>query len=507
MKKTKRISPLIYTFITLVAVPGFCGPWTAWTESPSDPIYNPIPMTDGEDYFPYVVYGDGKFDGNGDAFFYKMWHQGSNPSGSIALSYSNDGVNWTLKGETNLSPAYHPVVLYDKNRFGGGSYPYKMWFWTGTVGLTPDVIQYAFSTDGITWTTPQPITQDAMSPIVTGVSPGYFYHLYGPGFVMYNPSATSVAGQPYTFPYVMFFDTSSEGFGPGSSVEQIGLAYSSDGIAWTRFGTDPILIPSGNGTDWDATHFYRPSIVVSGGVYHLYYSGSNQAIDPLTTVVYAHGIGHAASLDGITWLKDSSPIFIYSDGISWRNSRTYTPFVLLDPFCNSNTPSATAKMWFTGGTGTTTGENQGIGYATLPCPNGCTVCPICPDCDNDDCDGGKADRGGDFGIGLVPLVPPLLPISPSPAVDSIGIDANSAKPSLPTVNSPSSAEVETTPVNDTSDQEKNSVSAQTGSEPKEYGGACSTIAGANQNSNSLSLILFVFMIGLKVFRSRRTEED
>lgn len=367
MKHNFATKMLFSIFVFTCAVPVLSSIWTAWTESPSDPIYNPIPVTDGEDYFPYVVFENNKFDGNGDAFFYKMWHQGSNPSGSIALSYSNDGVNWTLKGETNLSPAYHPVVLYDKNRFGGGIYPYKMWYWTGNVGITPDVIQYAFSMDGITWTAPQPITQDLTFPIVTGVSPGYFYHLYGPGFIIYNPSATSVPGQPYTFPYVMFFDTATEGFGPGTSVEQIGLAYSSDGIAWTRYGTQPILIPSGNGTDWDATHFYRPSIIKSQGVYHMYFSGSNENIDPLTTVVYAHGIGHASSADGISWTKDPNPIFIYSDGVAWRNSRTYTPFVLFDPSCSLSS-SSFAKMWFTGGTGLTTGINQGIGYATLPCP-------------------------------------------------------------------------------------------------------------------------------------------
>ena len=112
-------------------------------------------------------------------------------------------------------------------------------------------------------------------PLVTGISPGFFYHLYGPGFVIYNPSATRIAGQPYTFDYVMFFDTASEGFGPGISVEQIGLAYSIDGISWTRYGTQPILIPSGNtATDWDATHYFRPSIISSQGTYHMFFSGS-----------------------------------------------------------------------------------------------------------------------------------------------------------------------------------------------------------------------------------------
>jgi hypothetical protein len=122
--------------------------WTNWTEYPGDPIYNPFPsQTLPEDYFPYVVFDRMRFNGNGNAVNYKMWHQGADPNGSIAISYSNDGINWTLKGETNLtSPlttAFHPVVLYDKNGFGGISKPYRMWFWTGVVSSTNvGVIQY-----------------------------------------------------------------------------------------------------------------------------------------------------------------------------------------------------------------------------------------------------------------------------------------------------------------------------------------------------------------------------
>lgn len=340
--------------------------WTDWTEYPTDPIYNPYPSSIlPEDYFPCVIFDKHKFHDDGDSVYYKMWHQSAN---GIALSYSDDGIHWTLKGDTNLANGFHPCVVYDKNGFGGGSNHYKIWFWTGSPSTTIDVIQYAESTDGITWTTPVAVTQNPSSPLVDGITPGYFYHLYGPGFVLYNSSPTSIAGLPYTFPYVMFYDTSSEGLGPGSSVEQIGLAYSSDGLNWTRFGSEPILIPSGIATDWDGTHAFRPSVINVHGTYHLFYSGSNDNIDPDTTVPYAHGIGHASSADGINWALDSdNPIFIYSDGIAWRNTRTYTPFVLFGKFCSKHC-NCLAKMWFTGGAGLTPGENQAIGYATLPCP-------------------------------------------------------------------------------------------------------------------------------------------
>lgn len=340
--------------------------WTSWTEEPSNPIFNPYPSASlPEDSFPYIVYDKKQFQDDGDQFYYKMWHQGSNANGSIAISYSNDGISWTLQGETNLTPAYHPVVLYDKNGFGVSGKPYRIWYWTGNPSSTyVGVIQFSQSSDGITWDSPQSITQDSNFPLVTGSD--FFFQLYGPGFVIYNNAPTSISGQPYTFPYVMFYDiaTSTQTF----QAESIGLAYSNDGLNWTRYGFQPILIPSGAvATDWDATHLYRPSVFKYKKTYHMFYSGSNQYVDPLTTVVYAHGLGHASSKDGVNWVKDAeNPIFIYSDGVAWRNSRTYTPFVLFGKFCDANNcVNKIGKMWFVGGTGTTPGQNQGIGYATL----------------------------------------------------------------------------------------------------------------------------------------------
>lgn len=352
--------------------------WTQWTEiSKTAPIYNPDPgpLAGGEDYFPYVVFDANKFNGDGAAFLYKMWQQGPGTGGApnnggFSISYSNDGVNWTLGGPTNLANInyYHICVLYDKNRFGGGAYPYKAWFWDFGSFSTIDDIKFTQSLDGITWTTPVAVTQDPAAPLVTG-GPGYFTQLYGPGFLIYNPRATSTPGQPYSFPYVMFFDTASSI--PANTMnpteEQIGLAYSQDGLFWHRFGDVPLALSPLNPTAWDFTHMFRPSIYQSpDGTYHMFYSGSNEFIDPATTVVYAHGIGYASSPDGINWTKDPNPIFIYSDGVAWRNSRTYTPFVLVHQDCSDpNHPNQIAQMWFTGGTGLITGANQGIGYAVL----------------------------------------------------------------------------------------------------------------------------------------------
>jgi hypothetical protein len=70
-----------------------------WQETTNDPIYNPYPTTAlQEDYFPWVVFDNNAFKTgstpHGASVKYKMWHSGDN--GTIAVSYSNDGVHWTL---------------------------------------------------------------------------------------------------------------------------------------------------------------------------------------------------------------------------------------------------------------------------------------------------------------------------------------------------------------------------------------------------------------------------
>ena len=255
-----------------------------------------------------------------------------------------------------------------------------IWFWSGEISTDVGAIQYSFSNDGIHWLKPRPITQNPSKPLVFGNQGTPFYQVFGPGFVLFNPFAQSIKGKPHTFPFVMFYDISDGFQTPGA--QSIGLAYSKNGINWKRYGSNPILNP-GNSTDWDGTNVFRPSMIKVEGTYHLFYSGSNISIDPATTVPYAHGIGHASSNDGVNWIKDpNNPIFIYSDGVEWRNSRSFTPFVLYDDFENtcqgslcdskssSQNPTCLAnflKMWFGGGMGTTIGKDQGIGYATWPC--------------------------------------------------------------------------------------------------------------------------------------------
>lgn len=352
-------------------------PFTAWKEASNDPIYMPYPsasLLSADDYAPSVIFSPTKFDGNGAAFNYKMWHQSPN---GIALSYSNDGTNWTLVGEVVTDPgdAFHASVIYDKNGFSGSPYYYKMWYWTGTSGSTPPdlPIKFTQSVDGVHWTTPRELTQDTTLYLTNDTKSGQaFNQFYGFGQVIYNPTPTFVLGNPYTFPYVAFFDAGPAGVSPQTAQEAVGLAYSMDGLNWFRYGSVPVLLPSGSITNWDGVYAYRASVIRVNGIWHMFYSGSSGVNNPaFPNFTYTFGIGHASSTDGIVWTKDSdNPIFSVVDfGEEWRSGRTLFSWVIVNPSfvdgcCNNK---LLGQMWFSGGT-----NNGGsfatlaIGYATLP---------------------------------------------------------------------------------------------------------------------------------------------
>lgn len=330
-----------------------------WVEYPFNPIYNP-----GSASFPSVFYDLNKF-GNNSAF-YKMWYQANN---SVQFAFSDDGIDWTNQPITGIPlGAARPMVIYDANQFGGSGYKYKMWFWDTMADLTTiSAIKLTMSIDGINWIAPISINQNPGFPLVDGVTPGYFFQLYGPGYVMYNPETIPTLTEPTTFPYVMFYNVLGQSLAPGSNIEQIALAYSMDGILWTRYGIQPVLIPSSNVADWDGFYIYQPSVAKIDGIFHLFYSGANGLPLGVTGNATAHGIGHACSLDGILWIKDvRNPLLYINNGISWRNNQTFTPFVLFSPFCQCvSNPTNVAKMWFTGGD---VFDVTAIGYATMSCP-------------------------------------------------------------------------------------------------------------------------------------------
>jgi len=350
----------VFLIVGLFCVQMAAAATDGWVEYPTNPVFAP-----GKAYYPSVLYDANKFSGHGDSYYYKMWYYTGSPS--IRLAYSNDGINWVNEGGDLgvLTNAAHPVVLYDAGGFGGSGYYYKIWYWDGTQE-GPGAIRYAESTDGIHWTNDQAIGQDSSAPLVTGLDSDYgtwFYHSYGPGAVLYNPSGYTSpnTADPMGNKYVMYYDAASESATTvdKETIENTALAISADGITWTRYGSEPVFEASGGSLtgSWDSRYAYVWTVLKIDGQYQMWYSGGQGGSNA--------GMGYAESTDGITWTKQVDPVMSVSDGIAWRSDRTYTPLVLYDENqFGGHGDTAYYKMWYTGVD--VTDSYYAVGYACIP---------------------------------------------------------------------------------------------------------------------------------------------
>ena len=136
------------------------------------------------------------------------------------------------------------------------------------------------------------------------------------GYSVFSPEVLKIDGE-----YHMWY----AGNGGGFAGNQIGYAYSDDGVEWTRYtkpGTDipePVLPVGGPGA-WDEGETVSPSVIRDGDRLYMYYQGSN--IDQTVT-----GIGRAWSDDGgKTWTKDpDNPLLQGSGAGAWDFNRLFYP--------------------------------------------------------------------------------------------------------------------------------------------------------------------------------------
>jgi len=237
------------------------------------------------------------FEGNAQILsgtVYKVWF-GSNAgaSGNIYYAESLDGINWTRHGSAVISGQLGPAII--KN----GS-TYYMYTQPSTSFGTGDFALYT-STDGINWTSVNAhvlslggagawdsVVMFTFAPVV--ISGGTWYALYSASNAI-TPAATAYIGKT-------------------------GLATSSDGINWTKYGSNPVV----NG--WITQATYR-----IGGLWYTWIQ-QNQlgqanpiagGLDPTETVRYS-------SPDLITWTKSSQSIH-HSQQFEGVNTNTGQSFI------------------------------------------------------------------------------------------------------------------------------------------------------------------------------------
>jgi len=343
---------IVLTLLVLT-VPFIMAQEITFEEYSKNPVFDSAPKA----YYPTVIFDINKFSGHGDASYYKMWY--SNGNGGAYVTQSEDGINWTnIITNTGLTSPHHCHVVYFPNGFSGansGINPssttmyYRIWYQDTSAYLySINSIRCAESSNGINWYNDQTIQQVGNS--VVG-SNDWNRGSYGPIDVFYNVNGSTNLDDVniWNNKFVMYYD------GTTGSFEEIGLAYSTDGILWKGYGR---VLKRGNegvwgNTDaWDSSYTTYGTVVKIGDTWHLWYSGGQTEA--------GEGIGHATSTDGINWQRDpNNPILYKNDGVLWRNDRTYTPSVLYDPNGFETGGCPNLKMWFTG----KTGSNYTIGYA------------------------------------------------------------------------------------------------------------------------------------------------
>ncbi|MBU1752430.1 T9SS type A sorting domain-containing protein [bacterium] len=343
-----------------------------WEEYPSNPV-----LTDG---------GDGDWDGDFvsqpsvvyDGALYRMWFTGYDGSNlRIGYATSTDGVVWN---KYTAGPVLDLGVSdsWDGNGVSGAAVVsdgtvYRMWY-TGYDGSNMRV-GYATSTDGVVW------NKHTAGPVLDlGVSDSL--------------DDTGVSGAAVVFDGTVYHMCYT---GYDGNNMRIGYATSTDGVAWHKDESNPVL--NLGATDfWDNAGVMSPSVLYDGILYRMWYTGYDgskmkigYAIGERPSPAYLNsqvewvkypanlnlgtdtshpsvlfngdkyhawyvtdnGINYAKSTDGVVWEEyPSNPVLTDGSDGEWDRDFVSQPSVVYD--------GALYRMWFTG----YDGSNMKIGYAT-----------------------------------------------------------------------------------------------------------------------------------------------
>lgn len=214
---------------------------------------------------------------------YRMWYEAIKDDASatttVAYATSTDGTAWTKYAS---NPVMAPsgwendevspnTVFWDTTDL-----VWKMWYHAGvTAGTGTRKIGYATSADGLTW------SKSGSNPILSNGGGGTWDEsgVVEPKVIKFGPSD-----------YRMWY----RGF-DASNVKKIGYATSTDGVSWTKYGSNPVF-QAGTAGQWDDGEMWAFCPLYDGSIFHAWYIGDDGS--PTT-----QAIGYAYSLNGTTWVR------------------------------------------------------------------------------------------------------------------------------------------------------------------------------------------------------------
>ena len=328
----------------------------------TDWIKHPLPVLSRSATFPHwkgLATADASVMKDNDTL--KMWYSGSGwltaaddcPHVRMGYAWSLNGIQWnehpnnpildigTRSTDFDYDGVETPSVIKDLS--APASQRYKLWYAGRNArckSINDHKFGYAYSPDGIHW------TKYPGNPVLVTGDNSYWYNTF-----ISNPSVLLENGiykMWFTAPDLVINGQPTDGKG------NIGYATSSDGIQWT-VNTSPVLI-AGDQANWDAASIAEPSVLKVGSTYHMFYS----ALDQWTVENFQ--VGYAWSSDGINWTKSNqNPVVKIGSSSQWDRFWASHPGVMYDSF------DSKFKMWYTGRDiakiNSLTGYYWDIGYA------------------------------------------------------------------------------------------------------------------------------------------------
>lgn len=184
---------------------------------------------------------------------------------------------------TRISWAFRSSIIYDDSR---GAYMGWLAAWVGGNPAFDYSFSHATSFDGANW------YYYSKNPVITPSVSGF-------DIILEHTAVLKDAGG-----YKMYYSGEPQGWS-----NRIGLATSSNGIQWQKYGGNPILVPGPSGS-WDSQNIMFANVHRVGTTYYLWYSGSGPDL--------RHRIGLATSTDGIVWTKHpSNPVLGQGGSGTW----------------------------------------------------------------------------------------------------------------------------------------------------------------------------------------------
>ncbi|MGE5351219.1 MAG: hypothetical protein ACM3P0_03995 [Acidobacteriota bacterium] len=236
---------------------------------------------------------------------YRMWYMHTYEAGKADINYAEsiDGIHWhNVFAKPVLSPG--APGSFDSRVVGvtgllKDDNGYKMYYAAfSNENPSSNSVGLAVSQDGITWEKrAEPVFSVATDPnmCVSGIvkKDGIYY--------MYYTSTTPLFN--------------------------LNLAQSQDGIHWTKYSGNPILLPEAS---WEMSGIVYPSVIYDGTKFMMIYDNWDRT-----------GFGIATSTDGITWKKDpKNPVFGLNNTYRKWASQVNYPYL----FKNGNT----LRIYYTG---------------------------------------------------------------------------------------------------------------------------------------------------------------